>query len=87
MEWSPNGPEDLDALQELQTWNLQVPVINVSAWDRLIRQDERRFNWNLVRALAKAFGKPMPRKLPERKPVAHSNNANRDDGLFGSTGS
>lgn len=87
VEWSPNGPEDLDALQELQTWNLQVPVINVSAWDRLIRQDERRFNWNLVRALAKAFGKPMPRKLPERKPVAHSNNANRDDGLFGSTGS
>ncbi|MGI0135138.1 MAG: hypothetical protein ACREBW_09305, partial [Candidatus Micrarchaeaceae archaeon] len=25
VEWSPVSPEDLDALQELQTWNLQVP--------------------------------------------------------------
>ena len=88
VEWSPISPEELEALQELQTWNLQVPIINVSVWGRLIRQDERRFNWNLVRALAKAFGKPVPRKLPERKPVKlDSNNANRDDGLFGSTGS
>lgn len=88
VEWSPISPEDLEALQELQTWNLQVPIINVSAWDRLIHQDERQFNWNLVRALAKAFGRPMPRKLPERKPVTlDSNNANRDDDLFGSAGS
>jgi len=69
-------------------WNLQVPIINVSAWTRLIREDERRFNWNLVRALAKAFGKAIPRKLPERKPVTlDSKNANREDDLFGSTGS
>jgi len=88
VEWSPATPEDLEALQELQTWNLQVPIINLSAWAPLIRRDERRFNWNLVRALARAFGKPMPRKLPERKPVAQdSSKANRDDDLFGSTGS
>jgi hypothetical protein len=88
VEWLPISPEDLEALQELQTWNLQVPIINLAAWAPLIRRDERRFNWNLVRALAKAFGKPMPRKLPERKPVAHdSNSANRDEDLFGGTGS
>lgn len=88
VEWSPANPEDLEALQELQTWNLQVPIINVSAWTRLVREDERRFNWNLVRALAKAFGKAIPRKLPERKPVTlDSKNANREDDLFGSTGS
>jgi hypothetical protein len=88
VECSPVSSEDLDALQELQTWNLQVPIINLSAWAPLIRRDERRFNWNLVRALAKAFGRPMPRKLPERKPVAHdSNSANRADDLFGGTGS
>lgn len=86
VEWFPISPEDLEALQELQTWNLQVPIINVSAWAPLIRGDERRFNWNLVRALAKAFGRPMPRKLPERKPVAHDDTSNRDDGLFGSGG-
>jgi len=88
VEWAPVSPEDLDALQELQTWNLQVPIINVSAWAPLFRRDERRFSWNLVRALAKAFGRPMPPKLPERKPIGlDSKNANRDDGLFGSTGS
>jgi CheY-like chemotaxis protein len=88
VEWSPVSPEDLENLQELQTWNLQVPIINVSAWNRLIRQDERRFNWNLVRALAKAFGKAMPRKLPDRKPATLDvNNANRQDDFFGSTGS
>jgi CheY-like chemotaxis protein len=88
VEWSPASPEDLEALQELQTWNLQVPIINLSAWAPLIRRDERRFNWNLVRALAKAFGKPIPRKLPDKKPVKlTSHNANRDDDIFGSTGS
>lgn len=87
VEWAPASSEELEALQELQTWNLQVPIINVSAWIRLTRQDERRFNWNLVRALAKAFGRPIPRKLPERKPVAHdSSKANRDDDLFGISG-
>jgi len=88
VEWSPISPEELDALQELQAWNLQIPVMNVSAWARLARQDDRRFNWNLVRALAKVFGRSMPRKLPERKPVAaDSKTANRDDELFGVTGS
>jgi CheY-like chemotaxis protein len=88
VEWSPANPEDLEALQELQTWNLQVPIINLSAWAPLMRRDERRFNWNLMRALARAFGRPIPRKLPERKPVAQdSNNANRDEDLFGNTGS
>src|ERR1700722_9858477 len=67
VEWSPVSPEDLEALQELQTWNLQIPIINVSAWAPLIRGDQRRFNWNLVRALAKAFGKPMTRKLSRSK--------------------
>ena len=87
VEWPPVSPEDLEALHELQIWNLQVPIMNVSAWARLIRQDERQFNWNLVRALAKAFGRPMPRKLPERKPVVHdSGNANsEDDDLFGTS--
>jgi CheY-like chemotaxis protein len=88
VDWSPISPEELDALHELQTWNLQIPVMNISAWARLARLDERRFNWNLVRALAKAFGRPMPRKLPERKPVAaNSKNTKRDDDLFGVTGS
>jgi CheY-like chemotaxis protein len=86
VDWSPLSTEDFEALQELQTWNLQVPIINLSAWAPLMRRDERRFNWNLVRALAKAFGKPMPRKLPERKPVAHDSSAKRDDDLFGSSG-
>jgi DNA-binding response OmpR family regulator len=58
VEWSPVSPEDLDSLQELQKWNLQVPIINVSAWTSLTRQDERRFNWNLVRALAKRLARP-----------------------------
>jgi len=84
VEWSPITPEELDALHQLQTWNLQIPVMNVSAWARLARPDERRFNWNLVRALAKAFGRPMPRKLPERKPVAaDSKTASECDDLFG----
>jgi CheY-like chemotaxis protein len=88
VEWSPITSEELDALQKLQIWNLQIPVMNVSAWARLARQDERRFNWNLVRALAKVFGRPMPRKLPERKPVAPDSKAgNRDDDLFGIAGS
>jgi hypothetical protein len=88
VEWTPISSEELDALQEIQTWNLQVPVMNVSAWARLARQDGRSFNWNLVRALAKVFGRPMPRKLPERKPVAtDSKTANRDDDLFGMAGS
>jgi CheY-like chemotaxis protein len=87
VEWPPVNPQDLEALHELQIWNLQVPIINVSAWDRLIRQDERQFNWNLVRALAKAFGRRMPRKLPERKPVVlDSGNANgEEDDLFGTS--
>ncbi len=88
VECSPVSPEDFNSLQELQTWNLQIPVINLPAWAPLIRRDERRLNWNLMRALAKAFGRRMPRKLPERKPVVHdSNSANRDDDLFGHTGS
>lgn len=88
VEWSPISSEELDALQELQTWNLQIPVMNVAAWTRLARQDDRRFNWNLVRALAKVFGRSMPRKLPERKPVAaDSKSANQDDDLFGMAGS
>ena len=76
-EWSPANPEDLEALQELQTWNLQVPIINVSAW---IREDERRLNWNLVRALAKAFGKAIPHKLPERKPLTLDSNRGESRG-------
>jgi CheY-like chemotaxis protein len=88
VEWSPEGPEELDALRELQTWNLQIPIVNVSAWALLASQDRRRFNWNLVRALAKMFGRPVPRKLPERKPVAaDSKSANKDDNLFGLVGS
>jgi CheY-like chemotaxis protein len=88
VEWSPISPGELDALQELQTWNLQIPVMNVSAWARLARQDDRRFNWNIVRALAKVFGRSMPRKLPERKPVAaDAKPANREDDLFGLAGS
>jgi hypothetical protein len=31
VEWSPISSEELDALQELQTWNLQIPIMNVSA--------------------------------------------------------
>jgi CheY-like chemotaxis protein len=88
VEWSPISPEELDELHGLQTWNLQIPVLNVSAWARLARRDERRFNWNLVRAMARMFGRPMPRKLPERKPVvADSKAVDRNDDLFGMAGS
>jgi CheY-like chemotaxis protein len=88
VEWLPINSQELDALQALQTWNLQIPVMNVSAWARLARPDERRFNWDLVRALAKVFGRPMPRKLPERKPVtADSKTTNRSDDLFDKAGS
>lgn len=88
VEWSPISPEELDDLNELQTWNLQIPIVNVTAWARLAKREERRFNWNLVRAMARAFGRPVPRKLPERKPVApDSRSANRSDNLFGIGGS
>jgi CheY-like chemotaxis protein len=88
VEWSPISPEELDELQELQTWNLRIPIMNVSAWAWIASRDQRRFNWNLVRAMAKVFGRPMPRRLPERKPVsADSKTVNSDDGLFGIAGS
>ena len=31
VEWSPISSEELDDLHELQTWNLQIPIMNVTA--------------------------------------------------------
>jgi CheY-like chemotaxis protein len=86
IERFPGSPEDLAALQELQAWNIQIPIINVAAWSRLARHDERHFNWDLLRALARAFGRPLPRKLPERKPVTSDSQDQSRENLFGTTG-
>jgi hypothetical protein len=87
VDWSRVAPEDVGALHDIQIWNLQVPIINVSAWSRTIAHDEHRFNWSLVRAIARALGRPMPRNLPKRKPMKQdSTKSDREDDLFGITG-
>jgi CheY-like chemotaxis protein len=68
VDWNPTSPQETEDLRKLQEWNLQVPIINVAVWAGLMGSNERHVTRNLVRALNRAFGKPMPRKLPERKP-------------------
>lgn len=87
VEWMPAGPDEMQSLQRLQTWNIHIPVINVAAWSRFARETERQFNWNLLRALARALGRPVPRRLPARKPAASdSEGASGKADLFETTG-
>jgi hypothetical protein len=87
VDWTPVSPDEMDALHAMQRWNVRIPVINVSAWTSFTRENERQFNWNLVRALARALGRRVPRSLPQRKSVSSdSERHGGKDQLFETTG-
>ena len=87
VDWTPVSPEEMDALHAMQRWNVQIPVINVSAWTSFTQENERQFNWNLVRALARALGRRVPRRLPQRKSVSSDSEGHGGkDQLFETTG-
>ena len=67
VDYHPITEEDHRYLVELQGFNMQVPVINVQVWAGLIESDGRRFNRDLLRAVARLLRKPLPRRLPIRR--------------------
>jgi hypothetical protein len=68
VDYDPKTDEQINALHELQRFNLQIPVINVRAWFPNFYAYPNRLNRELVRAATQLFGLLGPRKLPTRRP-------------------
>ncbi|MGC1449065.1 MAG: hypothetical protein WA830_03420 [Candidatus Sulfotelmatobacter sp.] len=68
VDYYPVTEDDKGHLLELQRFNVKVPVINVQAWTGLMNRDNGRLNRELLRAAARMLGKPVPRRLPAKRP-------------------
>jgi hypothetical protein len=83
VDYSAATDQERESLAELQRFNLEVPIINVRAWENLLTGDGRRLNRDLLRTAARLLRMPIPKRLPERRPPRSAQVSPEAQTLFG----